>query len=113
MLVWLKKQTSIFWKVPSLLFSELCVALPAGDVQTQKFLPFFFCLNTGKTKVDSKGTNLQNCEIEVKPTSWQTTGHSFGTVRRQVINSYRLGQNPTYFIIFYLLEALPCTFNNT
>lgn len=76
-----KKETSIFWKVPFLLFCELCVALPAGAVQTQKFLLFFFCLNTGRIKVDSKGTDLQNCQIHVKPTTWQTPGDScsYGT----------------------------------
>lgn len=71
-----KKQTSIFWKVPFLLFCELCVALPAGAVQTQKFLLSFFCFNTGRIKVDSTGTSLQNCQIQMKPATWQTTGPS-------------------------------------
>lgn len=75
-LVWLGKETSIFWKVPFPLFCGLCVALPAGAVLTQKFFLFFFCLNIARIKVDSKKTNLQNCQIHMKLTTWQTTGSS-------------------------------------
>lgn len=71
-----KKRHPYSGKFPFLLFCELCVALPAGVVQTQKFLFFFFCLNIVRIKVDSKGTDLQNCQIHVKPTTWQATGHS-------------------------------------
>lgn len=102
-LVWLKKQTSIFWKVPFLLFCELCVALPAGAVQTQKFLLFYFCLNTGRIKVDSKGTSLQNCQIQMKPATWQTIGCSCSQCRSQGMLL------EVWLLILTVLAKIQCT----
>lgn len=117
-LLWLEKEPSIFWKVLFLLFYELCGVLPAGAVQAEKFLLFFFCLNRVGIKVDSNWINLQNSQIRVKLTTWQSTGYSYSysrshgmlmEVRLFILTIWDKIQHTSFAASFKLIPELPET----
>lgn len=104
--------------LPTSLWALWSSASRSCAVQTEKFFLFFFCLNRVGIKVDSKWINLQNCQIHVKPTTWQWTGHSFSysrshgmlmKVRLLILTVWDKIQNPLFSASFKLFPELSVT----
>lgn len=104
--------------LPTVLWALWSFASRSCAVQAEKFLLFFFCLNRVGIKVDSKWINLQNCQIHVKPTTWQSTGHSCGysrshgmlmEVRLLILTVWDKLQHALFFASFKLFPELPVT----